>query len=132
MAEITPWIFTTSINETKEPLCNDPEMEKAYPAFVVNRNMSLFSDTALYANEVNKYPDLPNKLKFEFLRLAISKKRRFSKWPKSPKIEDLELIQEVYGFSRQKALQALKLLTPENINIIKASRNTGGVSKTGV
>ncbi len=79
---MSPFDFLNSINDTKKDLFEDPQAEKDYNAFLVNRGLSYFPDTILFANEMNIKRDTPKQWQFDFLRLAIPKKKRFSKWHK--------------------------------------------------
>lgn len=115
-----------SILSTKQHCLHTEQDEKAYPHFVVNRALSQFPDTVLIANEINKYPSADNKLKYDFLLNMVKPYRRpFSKWAKKVEPVDLEVVKLYYGFSDAKALEALRVLTPEQINSLKKELNTG-------
>jgi hypothetical protein len=118
--------FINSINTSKQDIMVDDITEKAYSSFMVNRGLSFFPDTVLLANEMNINHHLDNKLQYHFLMNTVSKKRRFSKWAKSHKIESIEIIKQYYGCSDQKAKSILLLLTNEQINELKLRMNTGG------
>ena len=91
--------FLNSINENKKDLIReDPLNEKEYNSFMINRGLSYFSDTILYANEMNRSGDIPKKWQYDFYRISIPKKRRFSKWHKQNKLEEkTELIMREYN-----------------------------------
>ena len=89
-----------------------------------------FADTILYANEMNRRSFIDKKLQNDFLLNTIrSKKRPFVKWAKSDKSEDIQCIKTVYGFSDTKALEALRLLTDEQIQQLKEKTGIGGLRK---
>ena len=104
----------------------DDASEKQYVPFMVNRGLSYFSDTVLFANEMNRYHHLDKRLQFDFLINAVRKKKHFSKWVKADKSEDLELIKAYYGYSNEKARYALTLLSTEQIQKIRAFSFRGG------
>ena len=56
---------------TRRPLLEDDLQEKAYVPFVINRSLSYFPDTILYANQVNHYNQLDKKMQFDYLRLSL-------------------------------------------------------------
>jgi hypothetical protein len=115
-----------SILQTKQHCLHTEQDEKAYPHFIVNRALSQFPDTVLIANEINKYPSADNRLKYDFLLNMVKPYRRpFSKWAKKVEPVDLEVVKLYYGFSDAKALEALRVLTPEQINSLKKELNTG-------
>ena len=123
---MNPFEFLNAINYTKKDLMVDPENEKHYNSFVINRSLSYFPDTVAIANEMNKYHHLDSRLQFSFLINIIRKRKRFSKWIK-PEIEnDVEVVKEYYGYSNEKARQILPLLTPEQIQTIRKKVNKGG------
>ena len=123
---MNPFEFLNAINYNKKDLMVDPENEKHYNSFVINRSLSYFPDTVAIANEMNKYHHLDSRLQFSFLINIIRKRKRFSKWIK-PEIEnDVEVVKEYYGYSNEKARQILPLLTPEQIQTIRKKVNKGG------
>lgn len=120
--------FLTSINSSKENLVEkEPLCEKEYIPFVVNKCLSYFPDTIFYANQINVRPGLDKKMQYDYLRLSVSKRKRFSKWFKEEKNDNIKLIQEYYGYSYRRAKEVLDCLTDDNIRTIKDSLKTGGV-----
>jgi len=120
--------YLNAINYSKEPLLDtdDEFVEKKYVPFVVNRCLSYFPDTILYVNTVNYFPNMDKKMQFDFLRTSIRKKKRFSKWLKNQNPENLELVKEYFGYSNSKAIEALALLTDEDILKMKELMSKGG------
>ena len=123
--ELKDWL--NSINFNKQDLIKeDPDREKKYPAFIINKCLSGFLDTIMFANEMNLSHQLPNKLQYDFYLNSLRKKKRFSPWLRQDKIKDLDYVKRYYGYSNEKAKQALKILTEEQLNVIKAKFDTGG------
>jgi NACalpha-BTF3-like transcription factor len=124
----SPFDFLNAINVTKENLMAEDEFTvKDYSPFMVNRGLSYFPDTILYANEMNRNADLDNDIQFSFLLNSVTKRKRFSKWfKKDPDTDDVKLVMEYYGYSNEKALQALQLLSPESLEMIKEKLYKGG------
>ena len=104
----------------------DPGWEKNYPSYVINKCMSHHLDTIMFANEMNMNPILGNRLQYDFFINIVRSRRRFSPWGKKQKIDDLELVKRYYGYSYEKAKQALEILTPQQITFIKDKLNIGG------
>jgi hypothetical protein len=70
------------------------------------------------------------KLQYDFLLNTIrSQKRPFAKWVKSEKSDNLECIKQVFGLSDQKARDAMRLLSNEQIQQLKEQTDTGGLRK---
>ena len=124
-----PFDFVNSINFTKKNLMrgsdNDELSEKSYAPFLTNKSLSYFTDTLLYANEMNRMHFLDNKLQYEFFLNSIRKKKRFAKWAKADKNDDLVMVSEYYQISLSKAKEAIKILTPEQLSTIRNKMEQG-------
>jgi len=118
--------YLNSINLTKQDIMIDDNCEKAYNSFMVNRGLSYFQDTIIVTNEMNRHHQIDNKLQYQFLINMIRKRKRFSKWAKAQKESDIDAVKEYYGYSNEKARQALTLLSPDQITIIKNKVSKGG------
>ncbi len=124
-----PFEYLNSINTTKKDIMVDDIAEKSYVPFMVNRGLSYFPDTILYANEMNLNHHIDHRLQFDFFINIIKKKKRFSKWAKAIDIENLQLIKEYYGYSNEKAKSVLSLLNNEQIEELKIRIYKGGKYK---
>jgi len=84
---------------------NDVEsFSKNYTPFIINRALSYFPDSALFANEMNRYAHLAPKMQYDFLRNTLRPRNRYSKWQKKAEAnDDVKLIQMKYNCSREKA-----------------------------
>ena len=123
--ELKDWL--NSINLTNKNLIDeDASIEKEYPPFIINKCLSGHLDTVLFANEMNQYHFLPKKMQYDFFLNSVRKKKRFSPWLRQDKIQDLDYVKRYYGFSNEKAKQALKILTNEQLAFIKSKFETGG------
>jgi len=120
--------YVPAISHTKKRLMDsdDEQWEKNYQAYLVNKNYSNFQDTILYANEMNKYHNLDNKLQFDYLLNSIRPRKRFSPWHKKTIHNDFDYVKEYYGYNNKKTEQALNILTKEQIDDIKSQMNKGG------
>ena len=92
----------------------------------INRCFSGHLDTVLFANEMNQHHFLPKKLQYDFYLNSLRKKKRFSPWLRQDKIKDLDYVKRYYGYSNEKAKQALRILTKEQLAFIKSKFETGG------
>jgi hypothetical protein len=118
--------YLTSINQSKKSLVIDEETEKAYPPFIVNKCLAAFHDTVLFANEMNMYPHLDKKMQYDFFINSINPRKRFSPWAKKASIDYLDAIKEYYGYNDDKALQALRILSKDQLEHIKQFVDKGG------
>ena len=126
MTELKDWL--NSINFNKNNLIEeDPSVIKDYSPYIINRCLSGHLDCVLFANEMNKYSFLDKDMQYSFYLNTLRKKKRFSPWLRKDKVTDLEIIKQYYGYSNEKAANALKILTPDLIKFIKQRLDTGGM-----
>jgi len=127
---MNPFDFVNAINITKKDLirdCDHPALiEKEYNSFVVNRALSYFSDTIMYANEINRTNSIDNILKNDYYINSIRCGNRFSKWHKKQKNQPVDVIQEYYNVNYIRALEISKLLSKEQIDLIRIRITKGG------
>ena len=119
--------YLYSINQSKKNILDDdPDAVKKYPAYVVNRCLSSFTDTVLYANEMNKNSHLPPKMQYDFFINSVKPRKRFSPWARKDSIDYLDVVKEYYGYNDDKALQALRILTKDQLDKITYLLRKGG------
>ena len=126
MSSLSPFEFVTSINDSKKDIMVDDIAERSYSSFMTNRSLSYFQDTVQFANLMNQYHHLDNKLQYHFLINIIRKRKRFSKWIKPDLDSDIEVVKQYYGYSNEKAKQVLSLLSPGQLKTIKEKVSKGG------
>ena len=123
--ELKDWL--NSVNFNKENLIKgNPDIVKQYPPFIVNKCLAGHLDCIMFANEMNKNHQLDKDMQYSFYLNSLRKKKRFSPWIRKDKIDDLECVKNYYGYSTEKALQALRILSSEQIKFIKQRLETGG------
>ena len=119
--------YLYSINQSKKNILIDNEdAVKKYPAFIINKCLSGFTDTILYANEMNKYPSLDKKMQYDFFLNSLKPRKRFTPWVRKETLEHLELVKQYYGYSHNKAVAALRILTNSELDEIKKLLDKGG------
>ena len=119
--------YLYSINQSKKNILDDdPDAARKYPAFVINKCLSSFTDTVLYANEMNKNSHLPPRMQYDFLINSVKPRKRFSPWTRKDSIDYLDVVKEYYGYNDVKALQALRILTKDQLDKITYLLRKGG------
>jgi hypothetical protein len=120
--------YLNAINFTKKDLTKseDDLWKKKYPAFIVNKMLSAFSDTIMLVNEMNRNHFIDKDMQFQFLLNSIRTKKRYSPFLRANKLKDIECVKEYYGYSNDKAKSALDILTKDEINLIKEKLYKGG------
>jgi hypothetical protein len=123
--ELKDWL--NSINFTKENLIDiDQNCKKEYPPYIINKCLSGHIDCILFANEMNMNHHLDKDMQYSFYINTLRKRKRFSPWLRKDKVKDLECIKQYYGYSNEKALQSLKILSKQQLDFIKQRLETGG------
>ena len=123
--ELKDWLNSINFNK-KNLIEEDPSEIKDYAPYVINRCLSGNLDCILFTNEMNRYSFLDKDMQYSFYLNTLRKRKRFSPWLRKDKVTDLEIIKQYYGYSNEKASNALKILTPEQISYIKQRLETGG------
>ena len=124
--DLKDWL--NRINHSKKNLIDeDPDVEKKYPAYIINRCMSGHLDAIMYANEMNLYHNLNSKLQYDFLLNILRSKKRFSPWVKKEELKNLDYVKRYYGYSNEKAKQVLPLLSKEQLTFIQEKLERGGL-----
>ena len=114
---------------TKQSYDEEIPERKDYKQFLINRTLSYDNECIHHVNYLNRYPDISDKLHYDFIHKSVKKKKRSKKyWVKSKKYENLELIKSYYNYSNQKALSVLSVLSDKDIINIKDRMFKGGVS----
>jgi hypothetical protein len=76
---------------------------------------------------MNRYSHIPKRSQYRFLINNVIKRKRFSQWHKKDKeTESLALVMEYFGYSAEKAKEALKILSNTQIDIIRGRQEQGG------
>ena len=123
MTELKDWL--NSINQNKKNILEEDPTAK-YPSYIINRCMSSHLDTVMFANEMNLSPQLDSDMQYLFYLNSVRKRKRFSPWLRKDEIKDLDSVKRYYGYSNEKAKQALRILTKEQLNFIQSKFETGG------
>ena len=102
-------------------------VDKQYVPFMINRGLSYFQDTVLFANEMNTRHACAPKMQYDFLRHLIRPRKRFSKWSKKQDDgADVTMLMAHYNYSSEKARMVLRLFTAQALDDLRKSREIGG------
>ena len=137
---LNPWDYLNSINggasgadlmvgctaESGEGSSPDSP-DKAYVPFMVNRGLSYFSDSVLFANEMNRYAGLPSKMQYDFLRFGLRPRKRFSKWFKrADDGSDVQLLMKHYECNADRAREIMTFYPEEQLVTLRKQYDRGG------
>jgi hypothetical protein len=116
--KVSPFVWVDSLcTKVGDPM--EEHGEEAYPAFMINRAMSQYQDCIFHAAEINLYPNMDNRMAHDYYRTAIRAAKRYGKWGKKKNVGDVSLLMEHYQINRERAEETLRLLTPEQLVIIR-------------
>jgi hypothetical protein len=119
------WSYENSILQTKQ--YSEPNLKEQYSKYRTNTVLSNYVDTVLYANEMNMFPFIDDKMHYDYLFNSIRPKKRFFKRKKQVNHSNISLISEYYKYNRKKTLEASKILTENQIKTIKEKLEKGGI-----
>ena len=116
-----PFDYVKSINK-KEYM----ENLSGYNPFLTNRAFASFIDTIMFAEQMNQYPGLSPYLQYQFYYYGVSKRSRFDPITKPTEPEGLKVVMDYYKYSKQKALEVIRILSQEDILNMSKSMDKGG------
>ena len=125
---MNPFDFVSAVSYTKQDIMPDTLAEKAYNPFITNKALSYHQDSVLFANEMNSRYHLDHRLQFQFLINTLRQRKRFSRWEKSEKFQDLDVVKEYYGCSSKRAEEYLSLLDDDSILKLNENMSKGGIN----
>ena len=119
------WLY--SINQSKKNMMDvDPTLESSYPSWIINKCLSSFTDTVLFANEMNMNWHISKRMQYDFFINSLRPRKRFSPWSKKESIDYLEDVQEYYGYSYTKSLEVIRILPKSDLEKIRKLLHKGG------
>lgn len=119
-----PYKFVNAINEKKWI-----SIDNDYIPYIINKTFSYFPETFIHSVNMNMYSNLPKDLQYDYYYNTVRKGRRYTKWSKPDNSEKLNIVKQYYGYSSKHAEDALKILTVEQIDIIKEALRKGGLNE---
>ena len=72
--ELKDWLNSINLNKNNI-IKEDPDTERKYAPFIINKCMSGHLDTVLLANEMNMNHSLPKSLQYDFFLNSVRKRR---------------------------------------------------------
>lgn len=127
------WAYLRAVQQTKDmTVLQDPDFDKVYEPFIVNRALGHHMDTVLAANSMNERNWLSPELQFMFLLNTIRPRFRKSEWLKTTVSDDVKVVAEYYGCSCRHARNLVSLHTSAQMAYIRSRLDKGGaVTKSG-
>ena len=122
MSKPSPFNYVKNINSKKG---YDYDLS-GYVPFLTNRAFAGFIDTIMFAEQMNQAHLLDPQLQYDFYYYGVRKGSRFNPIPKPSEPEGLDVVMEYYQYSKQKALEVIKLLSKEDLINICKSLDKGG------
>ena len=126
---ISPFDFVNAITYNKQDMFAQDQKysDSQYNKFLINKALSYFPDTILYANEANRIlQEVPNQSHFDFYRFVVEKKRRFAKWAKKTDNQKVDLLCKHYQVNIDVARQYAEIISDEDYKYIESLYDKGG------
>lgn len=123
------WEYVDALSHTKdERVLDEPDFDKHYNAFIVNRALSYHADSVLAAEMMNQRASLDPKSQFRFFLNTLRPRRRIAKWVKPTDSGDVATVAEYYEISMKQARVLVSLHTPDQITAMRVCLDKGGVT----
>jgi hypothetical protein len=127
----SPFEYVKDIQQAKKDIVrkseNPEKAEAMYDPYIVNKALSFYPDSVLYANEMNVHRGLDKLLQFDYLINSIRSMNRKHAWIKKPEADqNIALLKEYFGMSQRKAEEALRVLTKDQLTEIRKRSIKGG------
>lgn len=127
-----PFDYLKSIQSTKIDMIrgsDNPELaEKGYLPFIMNKGLSYYVDSILYANEMNTRHYLSSAMQYGYYINTVRSMKRPYSWPKKIKgDEDIQFLRDHYKVNIIRAKEIYSIIGPEKVNEIKKSIIQGGI-----
>ena len=125
---MSPFDYINNVSESRTSIWQDGISETEYNPFMTNRGLSQFRDTVLFAQEMNRYGQfLSPKMQYDFYRLGIThKKKRFAKWHKPDKLEEIEMLARHFNINIRVLENYVSLMSETDYATLIGSLEKGG------
>lgn len=119
--------YLDSITYNKKYLMGEDVSDKDYVPFIINKGLSYYEDTIYYANLMNINHNVSKRMHYDFCLNSIRARKRYSKWFKAEPSEEYILISTFYKYNHERTIEALRILSPEQIDEIRKKLEKGGI-----
>ncbi len=96
-----------------------PETLSDYNPHIINKALAQYPDAIFYANEMNMNHSIDHRWQYDYFYHAIRKGKRWTEWYKPGDDTDLKAVMVYFKMNQKKAKEAIVILTPDQISIIK-------------
>jgi hypothetical protein len=110
--------WLNAINKSKEDLRHKDPSLIGFETYIITKGLGQSQTTIGFANFMNKLPKIPKEMVHLFYLYGVPKNRAYAKWCKNSHSKDLKPFQEATGLGRDKALEALRVLSKQQIKQI--------------
>lgn len=125
---MTPFDYINNISGDRHSVWDPATSETEYNAFMINRGLSQYRDTVLFAQVMNQTGQYVSKqMQYDFYRLAVTdKKRRFAKWAKADKLLEIEKLALHFGINKHVMNNYVSLLGETDYDALLKTLERGG------
>ena len=125
---MSPFDYINNISTSRTSIWDENTSESDYTPYIINRGLSMFYDTVLYSQEMNRYSEfISKKMQYDFYRLGVkTKMKRFAKWHKTEKLANVELLAKHFNINNRTMENYLSLISDDDLATLLNTLNTGG------
>ena len=121
--------FFNAICDKNNVIKDNPDLEKEYVPYVINKYFSWHQDCIADANEMNETPFLDKKMQFDYFINIIRKRKRRLMWESEKVNNEVSSIKEYFKTSLSKAKYIHKLMGVDDMGVIRKRLFKGGLKK---
>ena len=121
--------FFNAICDKKDVIAENPDLEREYVPYVINKYFSYHQDCIADANEMNQNPFLDKKMQFDYFINNSRKRKRRLLWETERVSDDVSSIKEYFKTSLSKAKYIYKLMGVDDMGVIRKRLFKGGLRK---
>ena len=121
--------FFNSICDKKDVITDNPDLEREYIPYVINKYFSYHPDCISDANDMNGYPFLDKKMQFDYFINNLRKRKLRLLWESERVHDDVSLVKEYFKTSLSKPKYIYKLMGTDDMGVIRKRLFKGGLKK---
>jgi len=117
-------VVIKSITQKTELLSED-YINQHYVPFITNKLLAQFQDCIYFACIVDKMSNMPLYAQYLFYYYAIAKRNRFKRMEQTIINPDVKIIMDYYNYSHQKAVDIVRIISKEKMDVIRELMTKG-------
>ncbi len=129
MPAVKNFDWLNNILKSHDDLMVDADAIKSYDPRLMNRWLAQNKDCVAVAALASKLNIVDKRMHYDFVRLAVRKRNRYTKWVKKspePKTSFVKVVMEYHNVGKVEAEELISLLTDDQLNELASRVDIGG------